>query len=279
MLRGGARLAGGEANSGRTELIVSQATVGPLLLGVFIPAAAQMNEPTAPVLLAFTGLGLGIGGTYALTDRYPVTTGQAMAIGSGEIIGMLNGAAISVALDEQAVWAGLSLGTVLGGGIGVAGAIAADPTAGQMAVVRSGATWGAYVGGVSFTIVDGSGTGEDLVRVALAADVGAISGMILAANYDPGRGRMNLINLSGYAGTLVAGGIVVLAVQGASTPDTSLIGAGLLLGTGAGLGAGIWLTAPKRNGSDVSWSVGGAPRIAFDDDGLRVFAPLAQGRF
>ena len=79
-------------NSGRTELVVSQAIVGPITLGVLVPLTVPPlgETTTVPVLLGLTGLGLGIGGTYAITEKHPVTTGQAMAIGTGEMVGALN---------------------------------------------------------------------------------------------------------------------------------------------------------------------------------------------
>jgi len=61
------------ADGGRVELIVSQSLVGPALMGLFIPMSFEGDEVVWPVTGAFLGLGLGLGGTYWVTRRHPVS--------------------------------------------------------------------------------------------------------------------------------------------------------------------------------------------------------------
>lgn len=286
-------------DDGRTELIVTQGVVAPIFLGVFIPGAiGGTDTPLIPVGMAFVGLGAGIGGTMLLTDQHPVTTGQAMSIYAGEVLGGWNGAMLAGALDTntEAFFGSLAAGTALGGGLGLAVASAMQPTAGEAALARSGATWGLYYTAVSFMIVDTGDDSETFLRLGGGVDLGLAAGFALAGwadrrGYEIDRRRVNLVNLSGYTGAVVGSG-VALVVNYYTFLSDSAGGAMMAGGAAVGLGLGAYLTRDGRGPAlasadgvlighdDSGWTLGAPlPLVVPSKEGYRVTVPLAAGRF
>lgn len=286
-------------NEGRTELMVSQAMVGPVLFGAFVPLAFELDGgPVIPVTLGLAGLGAGIGGTWAVTRHHPVSTGQAMTLYAGEVVGAWNGAWIAAASGSEArgTFASMALGTVGGGGLGLAVAAALDPTPGEAALVRSGATWGLGFGATSFLLVPGDPDRPRSVitRLGVATDLGLLGGLALAHLTSSGeplsRARVNLVNLSGYAGAATGYGLVVIAGQiwdvssqtiGVVAVSSSVVG--LIVGTvltrdvsGPDLGSGVALV--ERSGD--RWVVGAPlPTVVPSGEGWTASVQLAAGRF
>lgn len=264
--------------SGATELAVSQSVVGPLFFAIVVPGMVGEAGPRTRAALAIGGLGVGFGGSLLLTSRHPIGQGQAMSLYTGEVLGAWNGIglATALALDEQAAFGAVAGGTVFGGAIGGLVAWSLDPTAGEMALVRSGATWGTWLGAVSILVAPAR-EHEAIPRMMVASDLGAISGAVVAL-YAPEttRGRVNLINLAGYAGALVGGGAAQVILR--ADTDSSDLGLFLFGGTAAGLGIGIWAT---RNVDEWGFGVGSErdrriewlaqpPLVLPDGDGLRL---------
>lgn len=286
------------ADDGRTELIITQAVAAPLVFGLFLPGAVGGTDaPIIPVSLAFVGLGAGIGGTWALTQDHPVTEGQAMVISAGELLGALNGGMLAGTLEanERGTFASLAAGTLLGGGLGLAVSQVTTPSAGEAALVRSGATWGGYFTAISFMIEEGNSR-SDFLRVAGGVDLGTAAGIGLA-KWSSARGkaidrrRVNMVNLAGYTGVVVAGG-VALVLQDYIWLSQEAGAAMLAGGALAGLGVGAVLTRDGA-GPDLGtaqgvllghdsggWSIGTPlPLVTKGRDGYRASLPLAAGTF
>jgi hypothetical protein len=235
------------ARSGDVELVVSQAVAG-TAFGAALPSLYMPNEMRGEMIAASTllGLGSGIAGSMVASKRFKVTEGQAMAVFTGEYIGAWNGGALSAILypfGPPAPATPLQYavgGFLVGGAAGTAAAIYLEPTAADMALVRSGASWGTGMAALSFTIVYGGNERSDFARMLVGTDVGLVTGALLASKLDVSRGRMNLINLSGYAGGVVAFG--VLGTLGLEGLESQVVGGSVLVMSGVGLGVGAHLT-------------------------------------
>jgi len=231
-------------NGGRRELMVTQAAVGAGLIGVGLPVILEL--PTPPVVLLGLGAG-GAGGALtagAITERYPVTRGQAMAIGTGELLGGWNATVAVVALGMDEPWQvvlPIMGGTVLGGVAGTQAAIYGQPDPGQVAMVTHGSLWGLYAGSVSFLVFPHDNQTASVIRLGAATDLGALAGAALASQFPASRRRVNLVSLTGMGGaTLGAGLSAALAERGvySETAQAAL----MLVGGAGGLAAGSFFT-------------------------------------
>ncbi|MBW2254010.1 MAG: hypothetical protein JRI25_05360 [Deltaproteobacteria bacterium] len=288
----------GRKDDGRLELTISQALVGPALIGAFLPASMGITEPAVYLSMGLVGLGAGIGLPLAITHRHPVSVGQAMLIYSGESIGGWNGVFLAAAIDGvddvQTAFALVTGGIVLGGLAGVGSAIALHPSAGQVAMFRSGFTWGMYFGGISFLAAGAGDATSIFLRLGSFSDLGAVVGAVAAVMVPIGRSHMNVINLSGYAGALAFSmvyGIIALAAESTSEGAWFTV---LSTGAVAGLATGIAVSR-KMDGDGAAWLGRGAalgvedgrvvfgapmpsPRIT-PGGGLGINVHLAHGRF
>jgi hypothetical protein len=234
----------GEAiQSGTTELIISQAVIAPAWFGASVPIWSRGGgSPSAAVLMTFAGLGLGIGGTYAATRRWEPTSGQAMSIYTGELLGAWYGLWVPTAANVD----GLSatrighVSVVIGGLGGLAFGAGLRPTAGQVALIRGGAIWGTVFGGLTAMVVEPQSASATFTMLGAGTTVGVLGSAALGTVLDLRRGQVNVINLGGYAGTVVGGGAAVLiGING----DLSSQTAAVIVGTGTvgGLVAGALL--------------------------------------
>jgi hypothetical protein len=284
--------------SGDVELAISQAVAG-TVLGAALPVAMFPDFIPPEVVAASTlvGLGSGLAGSMIVAKNYNVSEGQAMAVFTGEYIGAWNGAALSAILyplgpPGPAIPLQYALaGFIVGGAAGTASAVYLDPSAADMALVRSGASWGTATAAISFMLVEGRSIQGDFTRMLLGTDLGLVTGIVLADQMDLSRGRMNLINLSGYAGAIVAVG--VLGTVGFDTLDSQVVGGAVIVLSGVGLGVGAYLTRDMSGEeSAVAAGVGAEYRdgrwrfgmpipaivpVREGEYGVRI--PLASGRF
>ena len=106
----------------------------------------------------------------------------------------------------------------------------------------AGEVWGAYVGLMSQLLDDSDSSADFMMRTTLFVNSGAALGAFLGTQYEPSRGRVNLITLSGLAGTAMAGGTAVLLNFYGSLYDQEPTVALLVGGSAAGLGLGTFLT-------------------------------------
>lgn len=218
------------ATDGRTELIVSQGVVAPVWLATALPLYFPEATSTGTVSLAIVGgLGLGIGGTYLATQNRRVTTGQAMLVYTGEVLGVWYGAWLEGALADEFTGRPAHLGFLVGGLGGVGAAVAfKDASAGDVALFRSGMVWGTALGAVAVVASRTNGRGV-ITGLGIGTTAGLGVAAALAPRLDLRRGQVNTINLGGYAGALT-GGAAVLLTQPDAPGAALMIGGGMVAG-------------------------------------------------
>jgi hypothetical protein len=233
------------AMSGMTELAISQGLAMPVILGLLVPGSTfQPEEPLVPVSLGMAGIGVGVGGAYLLDRVRPVDTQTAMAIFTGEWIGALNGLAISAAWPPRGyrgLFAETLAGTVIGGGLGYAANLELDPTPGGIAAINSGALWGTYIALMSEVFLYSETDREMMLRTMAGLDFGALLGGGIGWKFQPSRQRVNIVTLSGVAGTAIGGGVAILGAWYGSIYDEGAA-AIVMGGSIAGLLGGAYLS-------------------------------------
>jgi hypothetical protein len=286
------------SKSGDTELAITQSIVG-TALGLLLPNALSFQGAQPEVVAAATlvGLGGGLVSSIVASNGSDISEGQAMAVFTGEYIGAWNGLATAFVVYPFGVPSPVTplrttvAGIVVGGVVGGITAKQFKPSAADMALVRSGASWGTAFSGATFGLVSADSERAIFGRLLLGTDLGLISGILLAQRLDLSRGRVNVINLAGYAGGVFA--IGVLGTIGLDEFGPGVVGSSLILCSSIGLGVGTYLT---RNGEssnsggtagvgaeyrDGRWHFGmplpTVVPVKAGEYGVRL--PLASGRF
>lgn len=230
---------GPERTSGgaRAGLTVAQTLHG-AAQGILLCAIADCDSGQAFAGAALLGAGAGAGSALLLTREQGVTSGQAAAINSGTVWGFWFGLASLLALDldgDEALGA-----AILGGagftGVGIALALTARPTAGQVSMANSGGLWTGVVTALMLATSD-SGDTETFFAVEMGATaVGIIALAALSNTYTVSRGRMLIIDAGGIIGGLLGAATTYLAAG-------DDVGDGLAVGTAAGVVGGLALAA------------------------------------
>lgn len=235
------------STDGRVELIVSQGLLAPIwfgtLLPVYIPDSVTAASTGGMVL---AGLGVGIAVPYALTRENSVTSGQALTIYTAELLGGWYGVWLEGALTDEVTGRPGHLGVLagLGAGIGLANAFP-QVSAGDVALMRSGALWGTGYGGIVLSYLDGPDPRGAFAILGTGTTVGLAAAGALSRPLELRRSQVNLINLGGYVGLLTAGGLLLMA----QPDDSRVIATSLGVGATAGLVIGSHLAT--RNGDGV----------------------------
>lgn len=270
-----------EARDGRVELMVSQGIAAPLWFATLLPVyAPERVDPGVTGAMLLLGLGAGIGVPYAITEHIEVTTGQALTVYTAEVLGgwyglWLEGALGNEGLSGRPAHLGVLAG--LGAGIGLASAFP-DVSAGDVALVRSGALWGTAYGGVALAVFahDPDRTRAFTV-VGMGTTLGVAGTLALTHPLELRRGQVNLINLGGYAGLLTSGAfLLMLQPEGPR-------GAIATLGVGSAVGLGVGALLVTRSHGDGALSRLGLPAAGFsmleDGSGRRHPGLVVQGRW
>jgi hypothetical protein len=197
-------LAAAYEEEGWAELAINQGIAMPVIMGFLIPAGTtQPDDPGIPVAMGMLGLGVGVGGAYYLDKHYSLDRGHAMAVFSGEWMGLLNGvmaSAITEPRDYRGHFRYMLGGTLLGGGIGAVSGHYLDFDSGDMALLNTGAIWGGVLGLTSFIFVDSETEKGAYIRSIGAIDLGMLAAALIGTRWDPSRKRMAIINMSAVAG-------------------------------------------------------------------------------
>ena len=292
-----------EAARARAELAIDQALASAAFFGFLVPASTfQPSEPLVPVTMGLAGLGAGIGGGLYLGRSMEPSQGQVMSLFTGEWLGAANGLALSAVnppRDYRGVYRYTTAGFVAGAASGLAVAHYVEPTGGQVAMVNSGAMYGAYLTGWSFAYwyeEDRRWSDERrvFVRMAVGTDLGAALGAVAAWRFPVSRGRMNVINLAALTGTAAAAGVAFLVDYYSYGFDVGPTGAMIMSGSALGFGTGVLLTMRMDGGREVAsasgvllerrdgrWAVGVPSAVLLPDPegGLGVSVAVARGRF
>lgn len=224
--------------SGRWELLAASTTFGlgaGSALGTLVLGRQSTSDLTG--YLTLVGGGIGFGGTYLGTPADISVGASSYLIGSaawGTVEGL--GLALVFDVDGRAV-GGLTLSSSVA--FVIAGALSAGPldlSAGDAALVNSGALWGSAAGllfasAFSVSLDDRPQLVGTLLLVGVNA--GLLTGATLARRFQISRGHAAVIDLAGLAGLVTGMSIASAAEQGGSGPaNFSLAGmtGGLLVG-------------------------------------------------
>ncbi len=266
---------------GELELVLTQTVLGVGVAGIVLPTALGVEMATEmPGWLGMAGFA---GGATAglLSAQLRVTPGQAMAVTTGEALGAWNALGLEFITSTNAdpeerrtqAYVAATAGTGIGAAAGALTAALFRPSAGDMALLRSGGTWGTLVAHASLEVAPPRLKRTIVPRLVVGTDAGAAAGLLLATQLDWSRERVNLVDVAGYAGLLGgwAASEGIGRAQGLGSPDLDLplaaggSVAGLALGALAtrgmkGEGAGKLAEAmPKLQAApqpDGSWTVG-----------------------
>jgi hypothetical protein len=248
--------------SGATELVVSQAIIAPPLVTLLVPFSLGMYQDAAtPFGVYALGVGGSIGATHAIAKRWNPTQGQAMAVYTGELVGLSHGMAAALGTDAGTIIQTGAGGAVLGGAAGAMIAVQLGPSAGDMALVRSGATWGVY--GAVLSLVVQPARGDDQARrLLLGGDAGLLVGLGMAAlGPEMSRRRVNHVNLSGGVGVLGASLLYTAAARSSNVDSTEAMAAVYGAGAAVGLGVGLYATSPAAGALAASGGGGEALEV------------------
>lgn len=193
---------------------------------------------------AFLGvalLGAGVGSTASLLlTPNGITPGQSAAINAGTSWGVWYGVTAFTLIDFDDGNADIgvtmfSMASLTGAGIAVA--MLASPTAGQVSMTNSGGLWAGVVTALFLLTSDSEDNKAFFAIESGVTSVGLISFALLSESIPISRGRVLLIDAGGILGGLLGAAAVALLTE---NEDPILIGAGI--GTLGGLGLSTWLT-------------------------------------
>lgn len=235
-------------DSGRTTLIVA-ATAGGLIYGSSALATVYGGDALAVTLGAAGGVAVGFAGSFFGTPD-DITVGQSSYIITTSLVAAGEGALVAQlftcetpdgATDDECADDVIGGAAVAAGVAGVVGGALTtrmlDLSAGDAAVLNSGALWGAATGALFYAAFDASPKARGPLLLA-GLNLGVIAGATIAARAEISRGRAALIDLSGLGG-VIAG---VALAQAAQTTDTERVDHFALGGMAVGLIAGTWFT-------------------------------------
>jgi hypothetical protein len=220
-----------ERDGGQVGLTVWNTLFG-AWLGVAVPAAVGANEPAPYGAGLLLGAPLGFGVTKALTNRYPVTSGQAIATSFGSIWGTFQSVGWRSVLDigeaeqcyydpysnsqhcwhstpDEAPWTAAVIGGVVGiaGGAVISGAT--DPSAGTATMIQFGAFWGTWFGLAAGVLADAED--DALLAWTLSGGNAGLLGTALSSGaWDVTQGQAWLITAAGLAGGIGGLGLDLL---------------------------------------------------------------------
>ena len=235
--------------SGRRALIIGS-SLGLGVMGSAVLTSVLGGDPKIAGLAGLAGLGIGFGGAY-LGVPATVTRPQAWSVISGGVIGATGGLIVGTlagcstsesefGIEESCsgdpIGGGLFIGTIAGALGGAWAATALEPSAGDLALVDSGALWGTATGALFLAIFDADARIREAMLLS-GLTLGLVTGATLAARADVSTRRIALVDLAGLAG-LVGG----FAVAQTLTPDSEQQTHFTLAGMGIGLIAGTFLT-------------------------------------
>jgi tetratricopeptide (TPR) repeat protein len=187
--------------SGRTQLVFASAlagaTAGAAGLGV------GFKESGGAIIGGAIGLGVGgLGGWLGVPRDVPV--GLSSLIITGALAGAVQvGSSSELATDEDSATVASALaGAVLGGATATLVGSRIDISAGDAALINSGALWGTATGALFVAVFEYDDEIENALLIA-GLDVGLVSGALLASRYEWSRGHAALIDLAGLGGAAI----------------------------------------------------------------------------
>jgi hypothetical protein len=248
--------------------------------GIVLDTYGDSNSASGnimPVLLMAAGsAGIVAGLDHFATLRYGVpqsiTSGLYLGFEEAMVWTLWNQASTSWDKEwsEKTVatlmWSGAAVGAVAGGLIGNA----YGTTPGRASFIHSAGLWSAAVAGTMAAALNGDDNKADdygLLASAIALNAGIVAGALWARDTNPSIARVRFIDLGGFCGGLLAGGLY-FSVRDRATGFAGEMTA-LSLGMAAGVGLSMYWTRdmepdqPRRGRdsilSSISPTIGPAP--------------------
>ncbi len=225
------------------------------------------------VLAGLIGAGAGFAGSWWLTDRYPVTTGQSIAIASGGTWGVTEFALFGDAVtgtdsDANDVWKFAAVGGLAGLGAGTWYAARFDPTEDEMTFVNSLGAIGAG-GGLLVGVGIQPPESEAYSINALVGSLGGLAvGLALADAAQVSSRRMLYIDGAAAAGAAVPWLLLYpLIKDGETENDEQAAGWLSALTLGGGAIAGWYLTRGLDDDAEAQAARDAAPPALVTRDG------------
>lgn len=249
-----ARASDDAERGGRAQLVLG-ATLYGIWTGIALDVVEGVDGDRMRVLFPMLGLVAGLGGSLVATRQGGITGGQAWSVITGLDYGTYNGLLWSAATDgstEKGV-IGVALGAGLAGG--AIGAVVAGhhPPQGGVELVRSGGLYGTGVALLAALLIapEGASSKAIFTTVATGMDVGLAAGAVLATQVPISRNRVLLVD----AGTIAGAGLglgTTWLIAGTHGDARRALGAGGLIGMGAGMAAAILLTRGLDTGHQAA---------------------------
>jgi tetratricopeptide (TPR) repeat protein len=212
--------------SGRLELITAS-TLGGGLWGNFVFSSIFGEDDLLGSAGAALGLGLGFGGAYlgvprdiAVEDSSYIIGGALAGAMEGALLASLVAQRVSICpepaegdMEQTSTFEKCNTRIVLGAGIfgNIGGAVFAtltaprfDLSAGDVAIINTGALWGTVTGGLLWRAFDQDQRVGDVLGLT-SLNLGLLAGIILAQRTDYSRSHVGLIDLGGLGGLLMGG--------------------------------------------------------------------------
>jgi len=218
--------------------------------GVVVGFAAERGDAATFFLPAIGMSALGAGALAFMDVKHgPLPYGVPQSITSGMYMGIEAGIYLAAILEAEDVvnneekvipgllWGSATAGALVGGLVGAT----VPMTPGRASFTSSGAIWGGLVTSlVTLGIVDGKYASSPYVVGLIGATAGGVTTGLLASRVSPSIARVRFIDVGGFAGGLVFGGLY------ASLSD-NMDGQAFAFLTSAGIAAGLatttWLTS------------------------------------
>jgi hypothetical protein len=234
-------------SSGRAVLALNGAILGGYI-GLTIEKASGSSDARLVYPLMALGTGLGIGASLLVADEWDITSGDAWFLAAGMwwpgASGFLLADGYGVKPDNRYLYG------LLGAGAGVTLATAAiafyPMTEGDATVAHSAGAFGALLGAMADSAVQGKTGGSVRLGVGYGSAAGVLLGGALATQVDLPPSRVLFIDLSASLGALGGAAIAspLLFVNQADATRTRLWLASAAAGTVAGGVIGWFVTAP-----------------------------------
>lgn len=225
--------------SGRTEMLIAGMVFGgyaapALTVAIGGTRITTGNNLAIVIPVALAGVGLGLLGSWVLTDDN-MKVGHSSIISGGTVWGAVAGASLAFGLgltgDEQRFTQQNTLAlSLLGGGLGLgAGILTAwlnDTSAGDAALVNSGALWGTLTTtllteAISFRRADHDRAFGWLTLGGNA--LGLTTGALLAWGLETSRAQVAVVDAAGALGSVIGYGIGYAAGKNEDDPNSGSV--------------------------------------------------------
>lgn len=245
--------------------------------GGYVAILTEADSLTGIILPCLGLAGLTAGSLYFVDSRTHLGYGVPRSVSAGLRLGLLEGTLWTLWNDETGgdwgaktavgvVWASTTLAGVVGGLVGEH--IGATPGAASM--VESAGLWGAALGGLwAFGITEQLDVADSseilLLSAAISVNVAALTGALLAGEFEPSASRVRYLDLGGLSGGVLVGGLYL------AFADRDVDGSALAISTGFGIAGGLatawWLTRDMETEGFLDRGLTAAPTLVPTEGG------------